>query len=77
MRKDNEKLDLETINRYWGSLEAYQEEQRRSALVDLEHIATDTDEKAGWNWDFTGRSRRKNAEKRPANGSFRLFGRHS
>lgn len=49
--KKYELPDMETIERYWGSMEAYQEEQRRNALLGLEN--TSTDQKSNWNWDFS------------------------
>ncbi len=36
--KKNSGITLEEIERYWGSLEAYNEEQRRTGLSELEAL---------------------------------------
>lgn len=71
--------DSETIERYYGSLEAYLEEQRRTALIDLE----ETEKKpavSNWNWDYARRFRANRmfgtaASSRNRLRSFHLFGR--
>ncbi len=73
--KNNQMPDMETIKRYWGSLEAYNEEQRRTALVSLEE-----EQPNSWKWDFKGRKPNTNdLSNKTQNGSnsFRLFGRNS
>ncbi|HEX2914603.1 MAG TPA: hypothetical protein VH186_27625 [Chloroflexia bacterium] len=66
--------DLETIERYWGSLEAYQEEQRRTAIVNLEAKAED-EIKTNWSWDFIGRRSRSQVRRFGRHGdSYKLFG---
>ena len=61
MKNYNEMPDMATINRYWGSLEAYKEEQRRTALLSLEEANQTTANK--WSWDFgSRRNRRQNSK---------------
>lgn len=71
--------DMETINRYWGSMEAYREEQRRTALLGLEE--QDATVVSNWNWDVSRRLRRPRTQdqgnKRPGVRSFHLFGRNN
>ncbi len=70
--------DMETIKRYWGSMEAYLEEQRRTALVSMEEME---EPNQGWNWDFRGLNRvARNfdpAKSQNTKGSFHLFGNRS
>jgi hypothetical protein len=71
--------DTATIERYWGSMEAYLEEQRRTALVKME--GGDKPSRAIWRWDLrrnpkplkTTDSKRKPPEKIS---SFHFFGHH-
>jgi hypothetical protein len=81
MAKSNNQLpDQETIERYYGTLEAYLEEQRRTALVDLEESSTKP--LSNWNWDYARRFRRnprlgKAPNSQNSTRSFHLFGRNN
>ena len=70
--------DKETIDRYYGNIEAYQEEQRRVALVNLEENTNQSG--SNWNWDYARRFRANRmfgtaASSRNRLRSFHLFGR--
>ena len=74
MKNFIERPDMETIYRYWGSLEAYQEEQRRTALINMESASEETGR--NWNWDFSRRTRRQNRQDLgKSSRSFKLFSR--
>ncbi len=70
MKNTNNIPDMQTISRYWGSLEAYKEEQRRTALLNLEE--NNIENKSQWNWDF-----RKSTPKTPGHNlrGLHFFGR--
>ena len=81
MAKINNQIpDQETIERYYGSMEAYLEEQRRTALIDLEDSAAKP--ASNWNWDYARRFRRNPlfgnvSDNRTNSRTFYLFGRHN
>jgi hypothetical protein len=67
MKKQNGGLTIEEIERYWGSLAAYNEEQRRCGLFELELHALD---------QVAYATRPSFSHKPKARGGFHLFGRH-
>ena len=75
-RNKNKTPDLETIERYWGSLEAYNKEQRDMALIDLEHDTYQGNyDGPVLHWDFSGRKGKKSDQAQKSGRSFRLFDR--
>lgn len=81
MAKPNNQLpDQATIERYYGTMEAYLEEQRRTALVDLEENTAKP--VSSWNWDYARRFRvnprfGKVSNSQKSTRSFHLFGHHN
>jgi hypothetical protein len=76
----NQAPDKAEIERYYGSMEEYQEEQRRVALVDLEESAAQP--VASWNWNYDRPFRRTPVPggvrtHRNSLRSFHFFGRHN
>ncbi len=52
--------DMETIERYWGSLEAYNKEQHDMGLIDLENGSyQDSYTGPTLRWDFSSRRGKK------------------